>query len=122
MRHDSGCPFAFADRVVEFYDAIGIRAADKSITFSDGLTARKAVEIRAYVGDWIQPVFGIGTHFTNDFPGSPALNMVIKLFAVDGIPVVKLSDSPTKASGDSDAVRVARWVHSGRALDQREAA
>ena len=122
VRHDSGCPFSFADRIVEFYEDIGIRAAGKSITFSDGLTASKAAQIRSYVGDRIQAVFGIGTHFTNDFPGSPALNIVIKLYAVDGIPVVKLSDSPTKASGDPDAVRVARWVHSGRALDEREAA
>jgi len=122
VRHDSACPFAFADRIVDFYEGIGISAADKSITFSDGLSARKAVEIRAYIGDRIKAVFGIGTHFTNDFAGSPALNMVIKLFAVDGIPVAKLSDSPTKSSGDPDAVRVARWVHSGRALDARDAA
>jgi len=122
VRHDSECPFAFADRIIEFYEGIGIRAADKTITFSDGLSATKAVEIKAYVGNRIKAVFGIGTHFTNDFAGSPALNMVIKLFAVDGTPVVKLSDSPTKASGDLDAVRVARWVHGGRALDRREAA
>jgi nicotinate phosphoribosyltransferase len=122
VRHDSGCPFAFADRIVEFYQGIGIPAADKSITFSDGLSARKAVEIRAYVGNRIKAVFGIGTHFTNDFAASPALNMVIKLFAVNGTPVVKLSDSPTKASGDPDAVRVARWVHAGRSLDRRDAA
>ena len=86
------------------------------------MSASKAVEVRAYVGDRIKAVFGIGTHFTNDFPGSPALNMVIKLFAVDGVPVVKLSDAPTKASGDPEAIRVARWVHAGKALDAKEAA
>jgi len=122
VRHDSGCPFAFSDRMVEFYEGLGIRSEDKSITFSDGLTVPKAVEIRTHVGSRVKAVFGIGTHFTNDFPGSPALNMVIKLFAVEGIPVVKLSDAPTKASGDPDAIRVARWVHSGSALDGRKAA
>ncbi len=55
---------------------------------------------------------------------SPALSIVIKLYEVedsDGrmIPVVKLSDTPEKASGDKDAIRVALWTHMGTPLDKR---
>jgi len=46
---------------------------------------------------------------TNDV-GVKALNMVIKLHKVNGIPVVKLSDVPTKATGDAKAVDVAKWT------------
>lgn len=48
--------------------------------------------------------FGIGTFFTNDYmkkssggeEKSKALNMVIKLSLVDGLPCVKISDDLTK--------------------------
>ena len=60
---------------------------------------------------------------SNDYgPDSPALSIVIKLAEVQDacgtvIPVVKLSDTPEKASGDPDAVRVAKWTHMGVPLD-----
>jgi nicotinic acid phosphoribosyltransferase len=49
-------------------------------------------------------MFGIGTHFTNDFRTkssgfkdvSKPLNIVIKIASIDGKPCVKLSDEPTK--------------------------
>ena len=57
--------------------------------------------------------FGIGTHLTNDFDNSPALNMVIKLWSVNDIPVVKLSDTQGKEMGDPDAIKVAKWTFFG---------
>jgi len=89
----------------------------KTIVFSDGLNPEKAVEINEWCKKNIKCAFGIGTNFTNDFPGSPALNIVIKLTECNGIPVVKISDSPTKAIGDVDALRVAMWTHFGKELD-----
>jgi nicotinate phosphoribosyltransferase len=65
----------------------------------------------------IKCVFGIGTHFTNDFDGSPALNMVIKLRSIDNVQVVKLSDDLGKATGDADALRVAKYIFFGIPLD-----
>ncbi len=121
-RHDSGCPFAFMDKMIAFYQSQGIDPRGKSLIFSDGLNVEKAVAIQRYARGRIGSVFGIGTHLTNDFADSPALNMVIKLFRVDDTPVVKLSDVPGKASGDADAVRVARWIHTGCPLDDRKCA
>ena len=89
----------------------------------DSLNVEKAIKIKKYCGDAMKVVFGIGTHFSNDYnkasdptQKSPALNMVIKLFEINRIPCVKLSDTPGKASGDTDAIRVAKWTFLGEPL------
>ncbi len=110
VRHDSGCPLAFADNVIKHYKRMGIDPMSKTIIFSDGLNVSKAVEIAEYCRGRIKFSFGIGTHFTNDFEGSPSLNMVIKLWDVDGFPVVKLSDIEGKENGDERAVDNMKWV------------
>jgi len=110
VRHDSGDPLEFADKVINHYNKLGINPRTKVIIFSDGLNVDKAIEIKEYCEGKIQCSFGIGTHFSNDFEGSPALNMVIKLWDVNGVPVVKLSDNPIKVMGDPDAVAVAKWT------------
>jgi len=117
VRHDSGCPFAFANRVVDHYNEIGIDPMTKTIVFSDGLDVDKTIEIANHCLGKIKCSFGIGTHFTNDFD-TPALNMVIKLVELNGVPVVKLSDVKTKQVGDPDALRVANWTFFGTPLDE----
>jgi len=130
VRHDSGDPFEFIDKVCDRYRELKISPESKGIVFSDGLDVDKAIELRSCcyyanaergterVVPKIKPSFGIGTHFTNDFENSPALNMVIKLWSVDGIPVVKLGDDPGKSQGREDAVRVAKWTFNGADLDE----
>jgi len=115
-RHDSGCPFTFADKVIKHYETIGIDPTTKLIVFSDGLDVEKALAISHHCNNRIRASFGIGTFFSNDFVGSKPLNMVIKLSTVNGIPVVKLSDTPSKAIGDANAVRVAKWTFFGETL------
>jgi nicotinate phosphoribosyltransferase len=111
VRHDSGDPFKFADRIVAHYKLLGISHKSKVIVFSDGLTAQLAKEIQEYCDKLeIQCSFGIGTSFTNDFD-DPALNMVIKLWRVNGFPVVKLSDNPAKANGEPAAVAAVRYLY-----------
>ncbi len=116
VRHDSGPPNIFAQRIIKMYEDFGIDPKSKIIVFSDGLNVREAIKIKDFCGDAIKVSFGIGTHFTNDFENSPALNMVIKLWSCEGVPVVKLSDTPGKIMGDKDAITVAQWMHQNKEL------
>jgi len=117
VRHDSGEPLKFTDKVVAHYKSLGIDPMTKTIIFSDGLDVHEATRIAIYCYNKIGCSFGIGTNFTNDFEGSKPLNMVIKLAECNVVPVVKLSDTPTKAIGDKDALRVAKWTFLGTPLD-----
>jgi nicotinate phosphoribosyltransferase len=117
VRQDSGCPFEFTDAAIEHYRKLRIDPATKTIVFSDGLNPELAARLNAHCGGRIRCSFGIGTNLTNDFPGFPAPDIVIKLASVDGIPVVKLTDDPAKATGQPDALRVARWTILAAPLD-----
>lgn len=115
IRHDSGDPYKFIDKFVDHYKKINIDPLSKCIIFSDGLDVDTAIQLNNYCKGKIKCSFGLGTFLTNDFKNSlgeksKPLNMVIKLKDVDGIPVVKLSDNPTKAIGDKDAIKVALWT------------
>lgn len=104
LRHDSECPFAFLEKALRFYEGEGIDPQAKRIVFSDSLNVDLAIRIQQRAAGRIGAAFGIGTHFTNDFPGSRALNMVIKLFAINDCEVAKISDNPAKACGAPKAV------------------
>lgn len=117
VRHDSGDAVEFGEKVILHYQKLGINPLGKTIVFSDGLNPKEAVRINKHFRNRIGVSFGIGTNFTNDFPGSKALNMVIKMWMCNNIPVVKLSDAIGKQIGDSDALRVARWTFDGHGLD-----
>jgi nicotinate phosphoribosyltransferase len=121
FRHDSGDPFAFVDRVIEHYREMSIDPMKKVIVFSDALDAEAAVRLKKYCQGKINCSFGIGTSLTNNsefFRESPPLNMVIKLHSINGIPVVKLSDSPEKETGDRDALRVANYIVGRKGLEE----
>jgi len=120
VRHDSGDPFNFGKKVIAHYKKMGIDPMSKTIVFSDGLNTQKAIDIKKFFGSQIKVSFGIGTHFSNDFENSPALNMVIKLWSVwhNGmeVNVVKLGDGTGKEMGAPDAVRVAKYTFRGGSL------
>lgn len=121
VRHDSGCPFEFTDKIVTHYKKLGINPHTKSIIFSDSLDVKKAIELRRYCLDSIQCTFGIGTHFSNDFKKldgskSKPLNMVIKLIKCNGQNVCKLSQNPEKAMGDPETIRLMNHLHFGKPL------
>ena len=95
VRHDSGDPFEWGEKIIKKYEEYGIDPMTKTLLFSDGLDFDKAQEIYDYFKDRINVSFGIGTYLTND-TAVGALNIVIKLQYVNGHPVAKLSDNPAK--------------------------
>ena len=102
VRHDSGDPYIFGEKVIKHYEKLGINPKSKTIVFSDGLNTASAINIKKYFNGKIKTSFGIGTHFTNDVGVQP-MNIVIKLDSVitDLGPVraVKTSDVEGKHIG-----------------------
>ena len=117
VRCDSGNEEEYVDKIVAHYKKLKIDPMLKTIIFSNALDHRKAATIGRYCRNVIRCAFGIGTHFTNSFKDSPALNMVVKLWSINGIPVVKLSDDNGKVMGDPDAIRVTNWECFGKPPD-----
>ena len=117
VRHDSGDPFEFGERVIAHYESLGIKSMTRTIIFSDNLDVETAIKLREYFSGRINVSFGIGTHFTNDFAHSASLQVVMKMWSIDEVPVVKLGDDPGKTYGDPEACRVARWTFTGQPLD-----
>lgn len=113
LRVDSGDNFKELDLIVEKYRSLNIDPRTKQIIFSNGLNVDKAIEIRRYAAGKCLPSFGIGTHFTNDFPGVRPMNIVIKLTSVKiteswpfFCPTCKLSEDEGKYSGNPETVRL----------------
>ena len=96
VRHDSGDPYVWGDKIIEHYRKYGIDPKTKVLLFSDNLDFDRAQELYDYFRDKTKVSFGIGTFCTNDTCEEP-LNIVIKLQYVNGRPVAKLSDTPGKA-------------------------
>lgn len=114
VRHDSGNPLEFADKIIHRYQELGIDPRLKSIIFSDGLNAKKVEEITNYCRGKIGLSFGIGTDFTNDV-GLKPMNIVLKMTEAlpqneDWTGVVKLSDEPMKNTGKQRDIRLAKEV------------
>jgi nicotinate phosphoribosyltransferase len=121
LRHDSGCPFDFTDKVINHYNKLKIDPMLKTIIFSDSLDVDKAIKINDYCKGKIKCAFGIGTHLVSDFKTktgsrSKPMNMVIKLVKCNGVNVCKLSCNPEKAIGHPDAVKMMNHIHFGLPL------
>jgi len=111
VRHDSGSEFLFTDKMIKHYKKMAIDPKEKAIVFSNGLNVEKAIEVKNYCDNKIKCSFGIGTYFSNEGFDSPALNMVIKLWSINGMPVVKLGDDGIgKENGDPEAIKFMRWI------------
>lgn len=98
-RQDSGDPHVWGRRLINHYTALGIDAKAKSAVFSDNLDIPKAYALYTDFADEINTLFGIGTNLTNDL-GTPRLSIVIKMVGLNGRPVAKISDEPSKAICD----------------------
>ncbi len=96
VRHDSGDPYAWGEKIIEHYKKYGVDPKTKMLLFSDSLDFDRAQKLYEYFSGRTKISFGIGTFVTND-TDEPPLNIVIKLQYVNGRPVAKLSDTPGKA-------------------------
>lgn len=91
VRHDSGSPFEWGDKMIAHYESLGIDPKSKTLLFSDSLDFKKADEINSYFKDKVRVAFGIGTYIAND-TDVDALNIVMKTTACNGMDVAKISD------------------------------
>ena len=91
VRHDSGDPYEWGDKMIEHYRSLGIDPTTKTLLFSDSLDFEKADKINAYFKGKAKVAFGIGTYIAND-TDVPALNIVMKTTMCNGQDVAKISD------------------------------
>lgn len=101
VRHDSGDPYVWGEKMIEHYQKYGIDPKTKTLLFSDSLNFDKAQALYDHFKDKTKVSFGIGTFVSNDTVADP-LNIVIKLQSVNGNPVAKLSDSDGKTMCQSE--------------------
>ncbi|MDR0771104.1 MAG: nicotinate phosphoribosyltransferase [Burkholderiales bacterium] len=99
VRHDSGDPFEWGDKLIAHYQKMRIDPRGKTMVFSDSLTPELAIRLFHYFKNRMGISFGIGTNLTNDL-GYLALQNVIKMTRCNGQPVAKISDSPSKVMDD----------------------
>lgn len=95
IRHDSGDPFVWGERMIEHWKANRCDPRTKSLIFSDSLTVPKAIELYERFHGRVKVAFGIGTNLMND-RGPQPLNVVMKMVKANGQPVAKISDAPEK--------------------------
>jgi nicotinate phosphoribosyltransferase len=94
VRHDSGDPYVWGDKMINHYKELGINPLTKTLLFSDSLTLDKANELYKYFKDKCKVAFGIGGAWAS--PKGKELNIVIKPTEIDGQPIAKLSDASGK--------------------------
>ena len=95
VRHDSGDPFEWGEKILAHYRKLGINPHTKTLLFSDSLDFKRAAEIYKRFSGECKVAFGIGTYLAND-TGVEPLNIVMKVTECNGRPVAKLSDTPGK--------------------------
>ena len=95
VRHDSGDPYAWGEKMLKHYESLGIDARNKTLLFSDSLDFDRADKLYRYFNGRAKVAFGIGTYISNDTK-VPALNIVMKTTKCNGMDVAKISDNPGK--------------------------
>jgi nicotinate phosphoribosyltransferase len=103
VRHDSGDPFAWGERMLAHYRSLKVDPRGKSFVFSDSLDFPLADKLWRRFRDEARVSFGIGTNLTNDFEGVKPLSIVVKMVECNGRPVAKLSDNPAKTMCEDQA-------------------
>ena len=114
VRHDSGDPFKFVNKVIARYKELGIDPTTKTIVFSNALDFPTYKEIADYCRGRIRCAAGIGTNLTNDTGFKPA-NIVMKLSKCrmnerqSWYSTIKLSDDEGKHMGPEKEVEICKY-------------
>ncbi len=117
-RVDSKDPFITGDEYIAWLGERGEDPRRKRLIASDGLDVDDIVKLHAYFDGRIRFSAGWGTLLTNDFRGChprgedtfAPISLVCKLTSADGVPTVKLSDNPRKATGPAKLIARYREV------------
>ena len=130
-RVDSKDPFEAGDEYIAWLQAHGQDPKSKRLIASDGLDAGDIVRLHEHFNPRIRFSAGWGTLLTNDFRGChprgpdatqdtfAPISLVCKITSADGIPTVKLSDNPQKATGPADEVTRYRRVFGSPVLAEQ---
>ena len=101
VRHDSGDPIEWGEKMIGHYQKLGIDPNTKTLLFSDSLDFDKADRIFRHFRGRANVAFGIGTYIANDTCVTP-LNIVMKTTFCNGQDVAKLSDVEGKGMCKND--------------------
>lgn len=114
VRHDSGDPYKFVNKVINRYKELGIDPTTKTIIFSNALDFDLYGDIAAYCNGRIRCAAGIGTNLTNDCGFKPS-NIVMKLSKCrmnsnqPWYNCIKLSDDEGKHMGSDKEVEICKY-------------
>ena len=101
VRHDSGDPVEWGNKMINHYERLGIDPKTKTLLFSDSLDFERADKLYNMFKDRVKVAFGIGTYISND-TDEAALNIVMKTTKCNGMDVAKISDVPGKGMCKND--------------------
>ncbi|MBA5723771.1 nicotinate phosphoribosyltransferase [Candidatus Liberibacter sp.] len=113
FRHDSASPIEGGEKIISWWKKMGCDPQQKILIFSDNLDADSIINIYKHFENRVKMIFGWGTNLTNDFYGCmpqqnlhlEQLHIVCKALEANKKPAVKLSDDPTKNTGNLDEIR-----------------
>jgi len=108
FRPDSAPPIEAGEEIIAWWQAHGQDPRTRLLIFSDGMDVESIEQVYRHFHGRVRMSFGWGTNLTNDFRGCDPehdadldpISLVCKVTSADGRPAVKLSDNPSKASGD----------------------
>ena len=95
VRHDSGDPYEWGEKIIKHYESLGIDPKTKTLLFSDSLDFDRASDLFYHFHNRINVAFGIGTYIAND-TCVPALNIVMKVTKCNNMDDAILSDTEGK--------------------------
>ena len=116
FRPDSLPPVEAGEQIMRWWRDRGRDPARKLLIFSDGMDVDSIERTYRHFHGRVRMSFGWGTNLTNDFrdcapfatDGLDPISLVCKVVEADGRPAVKLSDNPSKATGDPE--QIARYL------------